>query len=226
MKTIALAASGVLALTGGALMLPQADAALSPTTAAELEQLFVDHDVPQHQWQGLLDAVEAGVPVGAQTDQPPVSTESYARGAMEGTISRWADGSFATSLEEVPVEVQPGQVMARAVAGCVRYTSAGATSSTGCMVSETVFNLTTSFQANYWQSVSQARITRAWNYNASCIGCSWTFEHLRITKGTGFSNSRPSTAELVLMVTMFGSNSRTWLQLSVGPTAVSTQKNY
>lgn len=226
MKTFALAAGAILTLTGASTPVPHDDDTLHPSVVAQYEQLFRDHAVPEGQWEGLLDAVENGVPVGAQMSQHPVSTEPFRQGDMEGTISRWANGSFATSLEQIPVQVRPGQVTARGVSGCTRYTSAGASSSTNCLVSETVFNLTTSFQANYWQSRTQARISRAWNYNGSCIGGTWSFQHLRVTKGTGYSNARPATAELVLMVSMFGTNSRTWLQLSVGPSSVTTQKNY
>lgn len=123
--------------------------------------------------------------------------------------------------------VPAGTMTPAGVSGCTHYTSAGGTSSTNCLVQEAVFNLTTSFMANYWRTASRSEISKVWNANASAIGGTWTLVHLKVTKRVGYSNSNPAQAELVLNVTWpIVGNSRTWLQLNVGTTSVWTAKNY
>lgn len=193
---------------------------------SDLQDHYAEYGVPEALWPGLIDTYFQGGTYDSQTGAPPVSSTPYVDDGMLGTIERWSDGSFEVRVMERasrgPRSSQTaGNQEIQSITGCRYYTSAGASSASGCLVQTTNQVITMSFVANYWQSARASAITWAGNYNATVIGGSWSFEHLQIQRARGYANSTTSAAyaEFAMMANFpFLGNSRAVIGLWVGPT--------
>ncbi|MFT2691389.1 hypothetical protein [Clavibacter zhangzhiyongii] len=153
-------------------------AALSAGDRARIAQRLVDFDVPAGLRPGLLDAAEHGRPFDASTGAAPTSADTVVHEGLAYDVSRYADGSFiATALEtpESGAVVRPDDIQ-----GCSRYTGAGVTEYSHCLVISDTPTLTLQFRASYYRSAAAAGIDeisdwdiQAYGARARCRSSTW-----------------------------------------------------
>jgi hypothetical protein len=173
---------------------PAAAAVLSPADRARVAQRLVDFQVPEHLRADLLDAAASGRPFAAAMGAQPVSTDTVEHDGLEFHVDRYVDGSFvATALEEPG---RSGLVHPDDIQGCSRYTGAGVTEYTGCLVISDTPTLTLQFRASYHRSAGASGIDGVSDWDIQAYGGSCALQEFGVVKPTyGFATG-PAKARL------------------------------
>ncbi len=138
---------------------------------ARIAQRLVDFGVPADLRAGLLDAINHDRVLDAATGSTPTSTDTLVHDGLAYEVSRFADGSFiATALEkpESGSAVRPDDIQ-----GFSRYTGAGVTEYSHCLVISDTPALTLQFRASYYRSARASGIDEIsdWDIQAYAGSC-------------------------------------------------------
>jgi hypothetical protein len=171
-----------------------APGAVSAGDRARIAQRLVDFDVPAGLRPGLLDAAEHGRPFDAASGAAPTSADTVVHDGLAYDVSRYADGSFiATALEtpESGAVVRPDDIQ-----GCSRYTGAGVTEYSHCLVISDTPTLTLQFRASYYRSAAAAGIDEISDWDIQAYGGSCALQEFDVVKARNGSATGPAKARL------------------------------
>ncbi|WP_146081653.1 hypothetical protein [Clavibacter michiganensis] len=160
---------------------------------ARIARRLADFDVPEALRPGLLHALESGRIVDAATGVAPSSIDTIRRDGLVHHVSRFADGSFIATAVETPgaAAVHPDDVQA-----CSRYTGAGVTAYSHCLVISDTPTLTLQFRASYHRSAGASGIDEIADWDIQAYGGSCALQEFDIVKARYGAATGPAKARL------------------------------
>lgn len=161
---------------------------------ARIAQRLVDFGVPTDLRAGLLDAVDHGRAFDAATGSAPTSTDTVVHDGLAYDVSRYADGSFIATALERPGEstaIHPDDIQ-----GCSRYTGAGVTEYSHCLVISDTPTLTLQFRASYYRSARASGIDEISDWDIQAYAGSCALQEFDIVKARYGSATGPAKARL------------------------------
>jgi hypothetical protein len=171
-----------------------ATAALSADEQARIAQRLADFDVPEGLRPALLDAAEHGRPFDAATGAASASVDTVVHDGLAYEVSRFADGSFIATALETPES--GGSVRPDDIQGCSRYTGAGVTEYSHCLVISDTPTLTLQFRASSYRSAGAAGIDEISDWDIQAYGGSCALQEFDVVKARYGSATGPARARL------------------------------
>ncbi|MDQ0742755.1 hypothetical protein QFZ62_000063 [Clavibacter sp. B3I6] len=219
----AAAPTGAAAASGRSASVP---AALSAGDRARIEQRLIDFAVPEHLRAGLLEAARHGRAFDAATGAAPTSTDTVVHDGLQYSVSRFDDGSFIATALETPgggTAVQPDDIQ-----GCSRYTGAGVTEYSHCLVISDTPTLTLQFRASYHRSAAASGIDGISDWDIQAYGGSCALQEFDVVKAGYGSATGPARARLRCFATAVSgiASSYPYLDLVIDGSGARSESNF
>ncbi len=161
---------------------------------ARIAQRLVDFGVPAELRAGLLDGIDHDRVLDAATGATPTSTDTLVHDGLAYEVSRFADGSFTATAVEKPKSgsaVRPDDIQ-----DCSRYTGAGVTEYSHCLVISDTPTLTLQFRASYYRSGRASGIDEISDWDIQAYAGSCALQEFDIVKARYGSATGPAKARL------------------------------
>jgi hypothetical protein len=167
---------------------------LSSEEVARVAQRLADFRVPERLRPGLLDAAEHGRSFDAASGTAPTTTDTVEHEGLDYAVARYPDGSFVATAVEAPgasTAIHPHDIQ-----GCSRYTGAGVTAYSHCLVISDTPTLTLQFRASYYRSAAASGIDEVSDWDIQAYGGSCALQESAVVKARSGSATGPAKARL------------------------------